>query len=441
MAPSIALVVLDTVRDDTFNEYFDWIEGQEFSNVLSPSHWTVPVHAALFTGAYPSEIGVNAAYPSLDTTQATLAEKLSSVGYKCRGYSANGNISPSANFDRGFEQFTAKGYHQNTDKEIFDWTAFVTESSGGLQRYPRAVIECIQSECHTIPSLLEGFQRKFDDIRRGGSPDLTAEKVLNYVENANFTDQEFLFINLMDAHPAYTPPPEYQTTEPDSLNSVDAIEAVLNDGKEVDSDHIKQAYEDSVRYLSDMYKKIFTKLETEFDYIITLSDHGETFGEHGIYGHIPSLVPEIVRVPLIITGDVSSNTVTTPVNLIDINQTISDLADISDPPRGQNILIDPDPNPTLTEAHGISKWQRQSLRTRDITDTKLNLIDQLRRGISIDDYYGYESLFDGWVDIGDEVSNPKSILDEIVLSFDTQEGRTKEISDDIRNQLSDMGYI
>jgi arylsulfatase A-like enzyme len=156
---------------------------------------------------------------------------------------------------------------------------------------------------------------------------------------------------------------------------------------------------------------------------------------------VPSLVPEIVRVPLVITGDVSSKTVTTPVNLLDINQTISDLAGISDPPRGQNVLIDPDPNPTLTEAHGISEWQRQSLRTRDISDTKLNIIDKARRGILIDDYYGYESLFDGWVDIGGEVSNPKSILDEIVLSFESQERRTEEISDDIRTQLADMGYI
>lgn len=56
--PNIALIVLDTLRKDSFDEHFDWLPGRRFENAWAPSHWTVPVHASLFTGHYPSEVGV-----------------------------------------------------------------------------------------------------------------------------------------------------------------------------------------------------------------------------------------------------------------------------------------------------------------------------------------------------------------------------------------------
>lgn len=438
MAPSVALVVLDTLRTDAFEAHFDWIGGQRFESVLSPSHWTTPVHASLFTGMYPSEAGVHATHPSLDTSEPTITEKLAAAGWTCRGYSANGNVSSSTNFDRGFHDFTAKGYH--TEADIFDWQTFIAESPNGLTRYPRAFVECVRSDCDTIPSLRQGIRRKYDHVRYGGSPNLTAEDALDYIIDTQFGDREFLFVNLMEAHPAYTPPEEYQTVAPDSLNSIDAIEAVLNGGKDVDEDRIKQAYADSVRYLADMYKQIHERLQEDFDYVITVSDHGETFGEQGIYGHVPSLVPEIVRVPLVISGDVPSGTVSTPANVLDINQTISTLTGVADPPRGQN-LLDPTPQATITEAHGISEWQRRGLRDRGITAEQLRPIDCQKRGVATEGYYGYESLYDSWVDAEGDIAEPETLLESVVSSIDTPENQDTGVSDGARRQLEDMGYI
>ena len=43
---SVAIVVLDTLRKDTFDRYFEWVEGTVFDNAYSTSHWTVLTHVS-----------------------------------------------------------------------------------------------------------------------------------------------------------------------------------------------------------------------------------------------------------------------------------------------------------------------------------------------------------------------------------------------------------
>lgn len=81
---NIALVVLDTLRYDSFEDYFDWLPGTRFDNAWSTSHWTVPVHASLFTGKYASEVGIYAGAQTFDCEEPLLAERLSKAGYMTR---------------------------------------------------------------------------------------------------------------------------------------------------------------------------------------------------------------------------------------------------------------------------------------------------------------------------------------------------------------------
>lgn len=441
MSDSVALVVLDTLRKDSFDEHFSWLDGLSFQNALSPSHWTTPVHASIFAGAYSTEVGVHASNPTFNPDVATLAEKLSEAGWTCQGYSANGNVSPSANFDRGFDTFTAKGYHSESD--IFDWGTFTAGAeNSGWTRYLRAIKDVVQSDCDTVPSLYRGMRMKYDDVRYGGSPDLTVEDALEYVETEDFSDNEFLFVNLMEAHPSYSPPSEYQTVEPIFVNSIDALAATLcPDTHPVNDSQFRQTYEDSVRYLSEYYQKIHETLLDDFDYVITVSDHGESFGTDGIYGHIPSLLPQIVHVPLVISGDVENRNSATSVSLLDINQTISDIAGVEDPPRGQN-LLEAESERYVSEAHGISQWQRKGLEQKDVPDDRLDTIENVRRGIALKEYYGYESLFDGWVHSRGNHPAPQEDLMDIVSTFsDLHSGSEQELSGEVRSQLQDMGYL
>ena len=66
MTSSVALVVLDSVRTDYFEEHFDWLSGRYYTDAVSTSHWTIAAHASLFTGRYPGEVGVNMKDTGLD---------------------------------------------------------------------------------------------------------------------------------------------------------------------------------------------------------------------------------------------------------------------------------------------------------------------------------------------------------------------------------------
>lgn len=117
---NIALVVLDTLRKDAFDQHFDWLPGIQFQNAWSPGAWTIPAHAALFGGAYPSELGVYAKTQSLDCDRRVLAEALSDKDYQTRAFSANANISSAFNFDRGFDAFRHSWRGKMYDEALLD---------------------------------------------------------------------------------------------------------------------------------------------------------------------------------------------------------------------------------------------------------------------------------------------------------------------------------
>lgn len=393
----------------------------------------------MFAGLYPTEAGVHAKNLTLDTPQPTIAERLSEAGWTCRGFSANGNVSPSTDFDRGFDEFTAKGYHSSAD--IFDWQSFIEESDDNFRRYPKAVFECVTSDCDTIPSLRRGFRRKYHDLRYGGSPNLTVEDALDYVRESSFGSQEFLFLNLMEAHSAYVPPEEYQTVDPITLSSIDALVKVLEDEDESTDPAVRQTYNDSVEYLSDHYRLIHETLLEDFEYIITVSDHGETFGEEGVFGHVPSLVPELVQIPLNITGDVNEGNRTETVSTISISQTISEIAGVEEPPRGQT-LFDSRDRQCLTESHGLSRWQRRELQSRGITEATFESLEGVRRGIAFDNYYGYETSDNFWTHAkGRARSDARRELEEFAQDLDVAEQSQSDVSGAVQNELRDLGYI
>jgi arylsulfatase A-like enzyme len=89
----VALIVLDTLRKDAFDQYLSWLPGRRFEQAWSTAKWTMPAHASLFTGKYPSEVGVNAKSEGLDCSEPVLAEVLSDVGYTTHAFSANLMVS------------------------------------------------------------------------------------------------------------------------------------------------------------------------------------------------------------------------------------------------------------------------------------------------------------------------------------------------------------
>ncbi|MHC4946157.1 MAG: sulfatase-like hydrolase/transferase, partial [Planctomycetota bacterium] len=126
-APTIVLVVLDTVRRDrvqpcgyplptTPNLVKLAARGTTFCGMVAPGSWTLPVHASIFTGRIPTDHGADfapdgAPVPGLEVLSVaslppelpTLGEQFRDVGYQTVLVSGNPVLHPSIGLARGFE--------------------------------------------------------------------------------------------------------------------------------------------------------------------------------------------------------------------------------------------------------------------------------------------------------------------------------------------------
>ena len=99
-----------------------------------------------------------------------------------------------------------------------------------------------------------------------------------------------------------------------------------------------------------IYKEIFSALEEDFDYIVTVSDHGELLGEHhGMWNHVSGIYPELTHVPLVISG-LKEEDCDSTVNILDLYTTILELAGVdSNQDDSQNLTSPRDSRTYLTE--------------------------------------------------------------------------------------------
>lgn len=440
---NIALVVLDTLRKDAFDEYFDWLPGRRFERAYSTSHRTVPAHASLFTGKYASEIGIGGEQASLSWDRPVLAERLRDAGYTTSAFSANPYVSPQFSYDRGFERFDGSWRLESFDPDVFDWGVFIANSQDeGPSRYFRALWNCVTTDCDTVRSLKHGVALKLYDSGVGPfEMDDGAEDALETVRSTSFGDDEFLFVNLMEAHAPYNPPSEYQTTEEPEF---DGVSATISDEIDVDADRLRRAYEDSVRYLSDMYRDIFAELRADFDCVITLSDHGELFGEHGAWNHCYGVFPELTHVPLSIwTGGDEVISEEATISLLDVHRTVLDLAGVDGDSRGQNLLDGIESRTYLSEYHGLTPRQLERLRSEGFSAERLESYDEPLDAIAApEDYYGYETR-DGFVETGTAtIPDPRERLAQLRDELVRTEATTgdEQLSESVLQQLDDLGY-
>ena len=440
--PNIAFVVLDTVRKDYFNEYFEWLPGQYFERAYAPSYWTVPVHASLFTGQYPSEIAVHAKSPQFDCDEPGIAEVLSKADYTTRAFSNNVNVSQRNDFHHGFDQFTGSWRLNPVDPDVdmFNWGKFTSDTAGeGLSRYVRAIWRIFRDDCDTFHSLRRGIRLKLGDIGIGNHADDGARETRDWVRSTEFdTEGEFLFINLMEAHAPYTPPRNYRSVK---SQSIDGIMATVTEPSG-DPSAIRQSYGDSVRYLADIYRDIHEALREDFDYVFTFADHGEMLGNHGAWGHVYGLYPELIHVPLSVWGPDCSGESSETVSLLDVHQTALDLADADGSSRGRNLFDPSEEIKVLTEYHGLYPQHRESLLEAGKSDVVRSLENPLN-GIVLPEFYGYESRH-GWLVEPESVQptvDPQAELRSLRESVPWEEFEERsEISEDVRAQLEELGY-
>jgi arylsulfatase A-like enzyme len=88
------------------------VDNVSFENAVAASNWSLPSHASLFSGTYPSKHGSHMIHDRIDASP--LLESLHDAGYRSYSVSANGFASHRTGFHEPFDET-----HYTNGAELF----------------------------------------------------------------------------------------------------------------------------------------------------------------------------------------------------------------------------------------------------------------------------------------------------------------------------------
>ncbi len=121
---NVVLVVLDTARAKSVGPETTptltslATAGTTFENAFATAPWTLPSHASMFTGLYPSDHGTHGDSFSLNPELRTLPEAFAANGYQTLGISNNTWITEEFGFHRGFEDLRKGWQYVQSDADM-----------------------------------------------------------------------------------------------------------------------------------------------------------------------------------------------------------------------------------------------------------------------------------------------------------------------------------
>jgi len=326
--PNVLLIVWDTVRAKNASLYGyarkttphleQWAATSTvFDRALSTSPWTLPSHASLLTGQWPQDLSTNWEQ-ALDAAPRTLAEALAARGYLTAGFVAN-------TYYCGHELGLARGFGHYEDY-VASWRELLISST--------LVRSLANSE------FVRRAIRYDDNIPRRTATNIT-DQFLGW--QASATGRPFFaMLNYFDAHESYLPPDPYAHAwgsgpPPHSAEVIqDVRRSLRRDWRQRPPAEIRaelDQYDGAISYLDAELDRLMTSLQSrgllDNTIVIVTSDHGEQFGEHGLFLHGNSLYTPLLHVPLLIRfprGVPAGRRVVSTVSLRDVPATILELA-------------------------------------------------------------------------------------------------------------------
>lgn len=328
-APNVLFIVLDTVRADSLGLYDSSLDttpelqkfahtGVTFDAAVAASSWTLPSHASMFTGKYPHEMNADWFVP-LDDDVETLAEFYRDQGYVTAGFVANRSYcSYESGLTQGFDHY---------------------------EDYRLCVGEMLR--CMTLTRMIADsvfVRRQFGYFDKLGRKDAAAVKHdflswLSQHESSQNSDRPFFaFLNFYDAHNPYLPRDcncGPRTTDELTL-MMEWTKLNRDEFSPSDIQLAREAYESSIRSMDRRIGELLSVLQRggrlDNTVVVITADHGEHFGEHGVFLHGTSLYPPLLHVPLVISapGRVPADIrVAEPVTQRDLAATITELTGFS----------------------------------------------------------------------------------------------------------------
>ncbi|MCL5239347.1 MAG: sulfatase-like hydrolase/transferase [Candidatus Marsarchaeota archaeon] len=323
--PNITVIVLDTLRQDAFEE-LTGMEGESLAELgnfttlgkcIAPSPWTLPSHASLFTGMYPSEHGSHESktVKALDIGKISLKKKtlvgdLNALGYSTYAISANPYVHPVYGFDE-FKSFKEESYFTDMWGSVVEVSAklkpmfakyrerYGSGLTSSLVKIPLATLaedpglflEGVASGLALTPvAAAKKLKAKVVDnwpLEKGG------KRIVRAVKEMELREPSFLFLNLMEAHDPYT------DSKKTALNWATPFLKKPVDEKTIElwRNLYQKAAHKAYGYAYDIIENLVERFGDN-QIILLTSDHGQEFNEHGFLGHGAALHDEIVRVPM-----------------------------------------------------------------------------------------------------------------------------------------------
>lgn len=264
----VILIVVDAMRPDRITPYGSARdttpnlealadEGLLLTNFYVNGNWTRPSTATLLTGLPPVLHGVESERDKLADQFVTLAEVLGDGGVTTGAVVGNGNAGSAFGLGRGFD------FYADTVKH---WQGLPSAGQ---------VVEL------AIPFVRQHRDQRF-----------------------------FLMLFFVDPHDPYHAPAPYENifVADDGVRLVRSPHWELGHYSPAEIERMTATYDAALHYTDAVLGRFFTALE-ELDLfdrstIIVTADHGEAFGEHGVFLHSHHFYDEIVRVPFIIKAPV-----------------------------------------------------------------------------------------------------------------------------------------
>lgn len=339
--PDIIFLVLDTQRADRLGSYgnqngltsnLDSFAGRSvlFEQAVAPAQWTIPSHASMFTGRYPTAHRLLQSSQSLSPDLPHLVETLHEAGYETVGFCNNPLVGVLNNgFKRGFDRFynyggaipslpessTAAPWPLNRLVEAY--TQFLRRISYPIQNFfGRSDLAFRLS----LNAWLTPLWSRFANFK--GQNERSIRDIVTFLhrrEQRQASKPLFLFINLMETHLPYWPPGRFvDQVAPYFRESKEARDILRRWNREayrwaaplaeplgeLESRVLNDMYDAEVAYQDDYLGAFFAAMEArsrkENTLTLITADHGDGLGEHGYMGHAFVAYQELVHVPLIV---------------------------------------------------------------------------------------------------------------------------------------------
>ncbi len=349
---NVLFVVWDTTRADRMSLYgygrpttpkLDaWAkDAVVFERATSPAIWTLPAHAALFTGLPPPSIGADERWLWLDHRHLTIAEHFAGHGYDTFSFAANTLLCEDTNLVQGFR-------------------VRLNSYRGRIAKMAKARTREKILPGDLSNELAPGWKRPEHGARNAEwgravfkeAAPIGVDAFLAWLDRRPTADQPFFaFMNLMEAHTPRIP------SMPAREQVIGGDPDLVARGLATDAAHIrlhfynfgKQDYtEGELEAIGAVYDATLAELDAETDrllaglsardlladtIVVLTADHGENLGDHHLFNHRFALWDTLLHVPLVIRHpSIAPRRVARPVGTIDLFATLSRMAGLPVPP-------------------------------------------------------------------------------------------------------------